>query len=60
MLKSDILNPHASVLHFMAAVESLPGVLEYLTSRPELIDVGTEPKLVINGIAEPTGVKAGA
>ena len=60
ILKADILNPHASVLHFMAAVESLPGVSEYLASRPELIDVGTEPKLVINGIAEPTGVKAGA
>jgi|TARA_B100001079_G_scaffold96134_1_gene82501 hypothetical protein len=40
-------------------VESLPGVSEYLASRPELIDVGTEPKLVISGIAEPTGVKSG-
>jgi len=44
----------------MAAVESLPGVSEYLASRPELIDVGTGPKLVINGVAEPTGVKAKA
>jgi hypothetical protein len=60
MLKADILDPHASVLHFMTAVERLPGISEYLASRPELIDVGTEPKLVINGVAESTGVKARA
>jgi hypothetical protein len=28
-----------------------------LASRPEIIDVGTAPKLIIDGIAQPTGTK---
>jgi hypothetical protein len=39
----------------MVAVENLSGVKEYLASRPEIIDVGTAPKLIIDGIAQPTG-----
>ena len=39
----------------MAAVENLSGVREYMASRPEIIDVGTAPKLIIDGISKPTG-----
>jgi len=31
-------------------------VSEYMKNRPELVNVGVEPKLVIDGIAHPTGV----
>ena len=57
ILQQDILNAYPSVLDFMAAVENLSGVKEYLASRPEIIDVGTAPKLIIDGIAKPTGTK---
>ena len=55
ILQQDILNAYPSVLNFMAAVENLPGVKEYLASRPEIIDVCAAPKLIIDGIAQPTG-----
>ena len=57
ILQQDILNAYPSVLDFMAAVENLSGVKEYLASRPGIIDVGTAPKLIIDGIAKPTGTK---
>jgi len=57
ILQQDILNAYPSVLDFMVAVENLSGVKEYLASRPEIIDVGTAPKLIIDGIAQPTGTK---
>ena len=57
ILQQDILNAYPSVLDFMAVVENLSGVKEYLASRPEIIDVGTAPKLILDGIAKPTGTK---
>ena len=36
---------------------SIPSVKSYLESRPKLVDVSVEPKLVIDGVAHPTGVK---
>lgn len=33
----------------MAAMAALPGVKEYLETRPHLIGVGTDPMLVIDG-----------
>ena len=30
-------------------------ISKYLTDRPDLIDVGVEPKLIINGKQHPTG-----
>ena len=36
---------------------SIPSVKSYLDKRPKLVDVGVEPKLVIDGIEHPTGVK---
>jgi len=35
----------------------IDSVKSYLENRPELIDVSIEPKLVINGVPHPTGVK---
>ena len=55
ILQQDILNAYPSVLNFMAAVENLSGLKEYLASRPEIIDAGTAPKLIIDGIAKSTG-----
>tara|TARA_B110000467_G_scaffold135450_1_gene132390 strand:+ start:1200 stop:1949 length:750 start_codon:yes stop_codon:yes gene_type:complete len=57
ILQHNILNVYPSVLDFMEAVENLSGVKEYLASRPEIIDVGTAPKMIIDGIAQPTGTK---
>ncbi|GIR80169.1 MAG: hypothetical protein CM15mP81_16790 [Alphaproteobacteria bacterium] len=39
----------------MKAFEKLPKVDEYLEKRPEIIDVGTSPKLIIDGIEYETG-----
>ena len=36
---------------------SIVSVKSYLENRPELIDVSVEPKLVIDGVPHPTGVK---
>ena len=58
ILQQDILIAYPSILDFMAAVENLSGVKEYLASRPEIIDVGTAPKLIIDASAKPTGTKS--
>ena len=45
------------LVKFIEDIESIETVKFYLNSRPKLIDVGVEPKLVIDGVAHPTGVK---
>ena len=42
---------------FLEDIMSIDSVKFYLESRPKLIDVSVEPKLVIDGIPHPTGVK---
>ena len=42
---------------FVEDIESIESIKSYLNSRPKLIDVSVEPKLVIDGVAHPTGVK---
>ena len=59
IIQQDILNAFPSILDFMAAVENLPGVKEYLASRPGITGVGIAPKLIIDGVAKPTGTKPG-
>ena len=59
ILQQDILDTFSSVMDFMNAVENLSGVKEYLAARPEIIDVGTSPKLILGGVAQPTGAKSG-
>ena len=44
-------------MDFIVAVKNLSGLKEYLASRPEIIDVGTDPKLIIDRVAQPTGTK---
>ena len=41
---------------FLYDMEKMPELTHYLNKRPQLIDVGEEPKLIINGKAHPTGV----
>ena len=55
ILDSEVLNGYSRVISFMEAFEKLPKVDDYLEKRPEIIDVGTSPKLIINGIKYETG-----
>ena len=57
-LDNTIFDDLSSVRKFMSAVENLAGVSNYLSSRPELIGIGEEPKLVIDGKAVSTGMKS--
>ena len=47
----------APAIHFSDSIENLKAISEYLSSRPELIGVGEEPKLLIGGKAVSTGIK---
>jgi glutathione S-transferase len=51
-----ILDNSPNLKYFLSAVEALPGAQSYLAQRPDLIDVGHEPKLVIDGRPVPTGL----
>ena len=55
ILDPEVLNGYSRVISFMEAFEKLPRVDDYLEKRPEIIDVGTSPKLIINGIKYETG-----
>ena len=55
ILDPEVLNGYSRVISFMEAFEKLPRVEDYLEKRPEIIDVGTSPKLIINGIKYETG-----
>ena len=56
VLDDTIFDDFSSVKVFMNAVENLKAISEYLSSRPELIGVGKEPKLLIGGKAVSTGI----
>ena len=53
-----ILEDYPRLRDFMAAMHGLSGRATYLAERPELIGVGVEPKLVIDGGPVPTGIMA--
>ena len=55
-LDEGLLGAYPRLREFMSTLEGLVGVREYLANRPELIGVGTQPQLVIDGVARPTGV----
>jgi glutathione S-transferase len=55
-LDEKLLTPYPLMMQFMTNIESLKGVSEYLNIRPELIGVGTDPKLIISGEAKSTGI----
>lgn len=55
-LDPTILNSFPRLVQFVKDIESIKSVSSYLENRPELIDVGVEPKLVIDGRPQPTGI----
>ena len=57
MLDPSIIKKFPRLEKFLEDIMSIDSVKSYLENRPELIDVSVEPKLVIDGIPHPTGVK---
>ena len=56
-LDPEILNSFPRLLQFVNDIESINSISSYLENRPKLVDVGIEPKLIIDGKAQPTGVQ---
>ena len=54
-LDPNFLGQFSRLNEFVSDIEKIESISNYLNSRPELIDVKTGPKLVINGKAHPTG-----
>ena len=57
LLDSEIIKKFPRLEKFLEDIMSISSIKSYLDKRPKLIDVSVEPKLVIDGIAHPTGVK---
>ena len=57
MLDPLIIKKFPRLEKFLEDIISIESVRYYLDKRPELIDVSVEPKLVIDGVPHPTGVK---
>ena len=57
MLDPSIIKKFPRLEKFLEDIMSIENIKLYLDNRPRLIDVSIEPKLVINGIPHPTGVK---
>ena len=55
-LDPEILRKFPRLIKFVKDIEDIDAVSTYLKNRPELVGVGREPKLVINGTEHPTGV----
>ena len=50
LLVPEIFDAHPDIEAFMDAMTALPGVQQYLASRPQLTNVGTAPVLIQNGV----------
>jgi len=57
LLDPSLIKKFPRLEKFIEDIESIESIKSYLNSRPKLIDVSVEPKLVIDGVAQPTGVK---
>ena len=57
LLDPELIKKFPRLEKFIEDIESINTIKSYLNSRPNLIDVSIEPKLVIDGVAHPTGVK---
>tara|TARA_B100001057_G_scaffold344250_1_gene345229 strand:+ start:776 stop:1237 length:462 start_codon:yes stop_codon:yes gene_type:complete len=55
-LNPELLNGFPRLIKFVKDIEDIEAVSKYLKERPKLVDVGMQPKLIINGTAHPTGV----
>ena len=56
-LDPELIKKFPTLEKFIEDIESIESIKSYLSSRPKLIDVSVEPKLIIDGVATPTGVK---
>ena len=57
LLDTFIIKKFPRLEKFLEDMMSIESIKSYLDNRPKLIDVGVEPKLVIDGIPHPKGVK---
>ena len=57
MLDPKLIKKFPRLEKFLEDIMSIERVKSYLDKRPKLIDVSFEPKLVIDGVPHPTGVK---
>ena len=57
MLDPSIIKKFPRLEKFLEDIMSIKSVKSYLDKRPDLIDVSVEPKLVIDGVPQSTGVK---
>ena len=57
LLDPFIIKKFPRLDNFLEDMMSISSIKSYLDKRAKLIDVSVEPKLVIDGIAHPTGVK---
>ena len=57
LLDPGLIKKFPRLEKFIEDIESIESIKSYLNSRPKLIDVSVEPKLVIDGLAHSTGVK---
>ena len=57
LLDPTLISEFPRLEMFLTDMQAIPQMKDYLLARPELIDVGIAPKLVINGIAHPTGTQ---
>ena len=55
LLDKNIFNDFPGIKNHMDALVRLNGIKEYLNNRPEIINVGINPKMRINGKEMPTG-----
>ncbi len=56
-LDQSIIKKFSRLEKFLDDIMLINSVKSYLDKRPKLIDVSVEPKLIIDGIPHPTGVK---
>ena len=57
MLDPSIIKKFPRLEKFLEDMMLINSVKSYLDKRPELIDVSIKPKLIIDGVPHPTGVK---
>ena len=55
LLDNEILSEFPKITNFMDEFEKLNNIAEYLKNRPELIEIGKSPKMIINGEKLKTG-----
>ncbi len=57
LLDPSLIKKFPRLEKFLEDIMSIDSIKQYLDNRLELIDVSVEPKLIIDGVPHPTGVK---